>query len=108
MSVTIKLSKPITAHAEEVSEITLREPTTEDIIDIGLPHLIILGNDESTGVEVRQKVVAKYISKLAGIPMSSVRSLAPKDFSACTAAVMGFFGESGEEKKVSSSTASST
>lgn len=104
----VKLSKPVTAHDEQISELTLREPTTGDIIDIGMPTLIILGDGGETGVEIRQKVVAKYISKLSGTPMSSVRDLSPKDFSACQAVVMGFFGEGGSEKKDSSATPSST
>lgn len=92
---TVALSKPITAHGEEVSELTFREPKTEDVIEIGLPHLIIPGADgQSTGIEIRQPVVARYISKLAAIPMGSVKSLSLKDFSLCTAVVMGFFGES--------------
>lgn len=93
MSALIKLSKAIKAHGDEVSEITLREPITKDIIELGLPTLIIPGDDgQSTGVEIRQKVVARYISRLAAIPMGSVESLSVKDFSLCTAAVMGFFG----------------
>ena len=95
--ITVNLSRPVSAHGEEVGQITLREPTTEDIIDIGLPTLIIVGDGESTGVEVRQKVVAKYISTLAAIPMSSVRSLSPTDFSACSAAVMDFFAQGSAE-----------
>jgi len=93
MSAVIPLSKPIKAHGDEVSEISLREPTTKDIIELGLPTLIIPGADgQSTGVEIRQPVVARYICRLAAIPMGSVESLAVKDFSLCTAAVMGFFG----------------
>lgn len=93
MSAVIQLSKPIKAHGDEVSEISLREPTTKDIIELGLPTLIIPGADgQSTGVEIRQPVVARYISRLAAIPMGSVESLSVKDFSLCTAAVMGFFG----------------
>ena len=97
MSQTVQLSTPITAHNEEVSELTFREPTTKDTIEIGLPTLIIISEGE-TGVEVRQKVVAKYISKLCSIPKSSVESLSLKDFSACTKVVMGFFGEGDKEK----------
>ena len=94
MSVTVPLSKPIKAHGDEVAELTLREPTTEDVIELGLPTLIIPGADgQSTGVEIRQPVVARYVSRLAAIPMGSVKALSLKDFSLCTAAVMGFFGE---------------
>lgn len=98
MSAVIPLSKPVKAHGDEVSELTLREPTTKDIIELGLPTLIIPGADgQSTGVEIRQPVVARYISRLAAIPMGSVEALAVKDFSLCTAAVMGFFGSGAGE-----------
>jgi len=97
---TIKLSKPIKAHGEEVSEITLRDPSTKDMIELGLPTLIVIGSDgKSTGVEVRQAVVARYIMKLAAIPLGAVESMSMYDFSVCTAAVMGFFGQgAGEEE----------
>lgn len=98
MSQTVKLITPITAHDEEISELTFREPTTKDTIEIGLPTLIIISEDKSTGVEVRQKVVAKYISKLCGIPKSSVECLSLTDFSACTKVVMGFFGGGDSEE----------
>ena len=93
MSTSVPLSKPITAHGEEVSELNFREPTTKDIIELGLPTLIIPSVDgESTGIEIRQPVIARYVSRLAAIPKGSVEAMAPKDFSLCTAAVMGFFG----------------
>ena len=92
--VTVQLNKPITAHGEEVSQITLREPTTKDVIELGLPTLIVISEDgKSTGVEVRQKVAARYIMKLAAIPLGAVESMSMQDFSSCTAAVMGFFGQ---------------
>lgn len=94
MSITIPLSKPIKAHGDEVGELKFREPTTKDVIELGLPTLIIPGDDgQSTGVEIRQKVIARYISRLAAIPLGSVELLSLKDFSLCTAAVMGFFGQ---------------
>jgi hypothetical protein len=93
MSTTIKLSRTIKAHSEEVDEVTLREPATKDLMEIGLPMLIITGADgQSTGIEIRQPVIARYISRLAAIPMGSVESMTIKDFSLCSAAVMGFFG----------------
>lgn len=94
MSVTVPLSKPIKAHGDEVSELTLREPTTKDVIELGMPTLIIPGADgQSTGIEIRQPVVARYVMRLAAIPMGSVEALSLSDFSLCTAAVMSFFGQ---------------
>lgn len=98
MSVTIPLKKPITAHAEEVREITLRVPTAEDVMAEGFPTLMRPGEDgKSVAVEVRANVVGRYICRLGGIPMSSVKQLGLSDLQACTNEVMGFFGEGAEE-----------
>lgn len=93
----VKLSKPITAHGVEVSEIELREPLTEDVIEIGQPFLILMRDGNDTAIELRQNVIAKYISKLGAIPMSSVKALSIKDFTTCSAVVMGFFGQGDTE-----------
>lgn len=88
----IALSKPIIAHGEEVSELTFREPTPEDVMQIGTPQLLLPSADgESVGIEIRAKVVGHYISRLAAIPMSSVKAMAMGDFMRCQGAVMGFF-----------------
>jgi hypothetical protein len=89
---TVKLSTPIMAHGAEITELELREPLTKDIIELGLPTLLIVGDNGVTGVDIRQPVCAKYISRLAGIPLSSVEKLSPKDFSLASAEVLGFFG----------------
>ena len=89
--VEITLSASISAHGKDVDTLTLREPTTEDIIELGQPFLIIVGDGE-TGVQIQNKKVAQYIVRLAGIPMSSVKALARNDFSECQAKVLGFFG----------------
>jgi len=89
---TVPLGKPVTAHGEEIGEITLREPTTADVMEIGLPTLLIPGSDgESVGVEVRTKVIGQYISRLGAIPLASVKALSLADFTRCQGVVMGFF-----------------
>lgn len=105
----VTLNKPISAHGEQIAELTLREPVTKEVIEIGQPMLIIIGDEgKSTGIEIRQRVVARWISKLAGIPMSSVEALSIGDFSRCTAVVMGFFGNGdGETESSDMPTASS-
>jgi len=89
---TVPLSKPIKAHGEEVEVLELREPTAEDAIEVGTPFLIIVGDGENK-IEIRNKVVAKYISLLAKIPLSSVNQLSLPDLQLAQAAVLGFFGK---------------
>ena len=93
MSETIKLSKPITAHGEEISEITLREPTPDDVMQVGSPQLLIPSADgESVGIEIRAKVVGQYIARLGAVPLSSVKTMSMGDFNRAQGVVMGFFG----------------
>ena len=54
-TVTVPLSKAITAHGEEVTALVLRPPVTKDLIELGLPTLVIPSADGGeTGIEIRQ------------------------------------------------------
>ncbi len=99
MSTTVPLRVAVKAHGEDLHEITLRDVTTKDIMELGTPLLIIPSADGKTaGVEIRQTVIGKYVSRLAKIPPSSVEAIDPKDWSKFQAVVMGFFEETdGEE-----------
>lgn len=91
---TIPLSAPVMAHGEEIDCLVLRQPTTADLIDLGQPMRLLPGNGmEDPAVEVRMNVVANYVSRLAAIPLSSVKALSLGDFGRATQAVLGFFGE---------------
>lgn len=89
----VKLSKPITAHGDEVSELTLREPTIADVSEIGYPYLVHTSEEADAVIEMRPRVIVKYVSRLAGIPMSSAQQVSLADLSKLQAVVMGFFGE---------------
>lgn len=93
---TITLSKPIQAHGEKVTKLTLREPTGDDVIACGHPMTFQQVAGE-TVMQVNAKAAAKYVSTLAGIPMSSVRAMSGKDLTTCINMVMGFFGDSIQE-----------
>lgn len=83
----VALSTAITAHGNEVQSLSLRRPTGKDVREIGLPYKMMV--DES--VTVQTEVAAKYISRLAAIPMSSVDAIDPADFNTLAWAVAGFF-----------------
>ena len=102
--VMIVLSTPITAHGEEVDQITLRQPTTADLIDLGQPMRLLPGNGlDEAAIEVRMNVVANYVARLAAIPLSSVKALSLSDFGKATQAVLGFFGDGKGQESTSSS-----
>jgi hypothetical protein len=84
-----KLSKPIAANGEQVSELEMREPKGGDFIDLGMP--MSFSADGST--ELKMKTIAQYVSRLAGIPPSSVAEIHPKDLMLLAIEVAAFFGE---------------
>lgn len=85
---THPLITSIKAHNEEVTVLTLRNPTSADARAIrSLPYYI--AGDES--VRIDADAGAKYIVRMAGIPLSSVDQLHPADFNALVWKVAGFF-----------------
>ncbi|MBJ2274799.1 MULTISPECIES: phage tail assembly protein [Pseudomonas] len=88
MSEPIKLSGPIEAHGEQVSELTVRRPTVQEVRAIkAMPYKI--GKDEEVTLDT--EVAAKYIAVCAGIPPSSVNQLDLADFNTLCWEVAGFF-----------------
>lgn len=72
------LQKAITAHGEEVTELRLRDATTADARALkALPYFI---QPDGETVTLSLDVCAKYISRLAGIPLGSVDQLHVSDF----------------------------
>lgn len=91
----VKLTRPIKAHGDEIAEITLREPTGDDVMELGYPFSV--GEDGAT--TIKAKVVGRYVVKLADIPMSSVKQICPADFLVLAGELIVFFGVSEEPAK---------
>lgn len=83
----IKLKKSIEAHGNEINSLEFRELTTRDTINFGEP-INYNANGEAV---INYKVVAKYISALASIPISSVEKLSIHDFKECKEIILSFF-----------------
>ena len=92
--VTISLSKPITAHGAEISELTLREPNAGDVMECGYP----LGVAEGLAIP-QAATIGRFIARLAGIPPSSVKQLSMGDYNTAVGVVLGFFGASDSPDK---------
>ena len=106
---TINLSAPKMAHGQEVSRLVLRKPTSGDLIDLGQPMRLVPGSGtDEAAIDVRMPVVAQYLVRLAGVPMSTVRSLELADLSAATQVVLGFFGGADTATTSASPSASSS
>ncbi|MDD2794361.1 phage tail assembly protein [Acidocella sp.] len=83
----MKLSKPIEAHGQTVTELTFREPNGGDLARNGFIYKV-----ESTGNKVIDtRAIAGMISDMASIPPSSVAQMSVIDFSRAMGEVVGFF-----------------
>jgi hypothetical protein len=91
---TLTLKKPIKAHNEEVTVLTFREPTTEDIMKCGYPTFLKSDGGKGMQIGVDAAVTGALICELCGIPMSSVKSLHYTDFNKAGAIVADFFKDS--------------
>lgn len=79
--VVIALSKPIPAHGADISEIRCRKPTGGDMMAVGNPVTFnAFAEDPSKTIQVDPSVMGRMISRLAGIPTSSVERMEPQEF----------------------------
>lgn len=83
-----RLIKPIEAHGKTYPALELRQPTTADVLEVGMP----LDIDFDTGkITFREVEMGKMIARLAEIPLSSVGKLHPADFVFIMAELQVFF-----------------
>ena len=91
MSLFLELSKPITVGGKPVNALTLRDVSAADVLDTGLPMLIVsMEEDAMKGFELRPKVLAALISRLANIPIDAVRQMSLNDLGRCQKYIHGF------------------
>lgn len=83
----LELSTPVTAHGESVSVLEFNEPTGKDVRELGYPYQ--MNQDES--IKLQAHIIAKYIVKLAGVPLSTVDQMSPSDLNNAGWLVAGFF-----------------
>lgn len=91
--VRFKLTVPIRSGegTGKISELVLNRPNGEVCMDLGNPYRIKHFEDGSVSQDPNMAVLGHYISRLAAIPMSSVKSMDPWDFVQATQIVLGFF-----------------
>lgn len=91
MTVKLDLKRPITIAGETISALEFAEPTGKDLRECGMPYSI--STDGKASVIFDTGAVSKLVSRLAKVPPSTVDRLAPVDYMACEAIIMGFFGD---------------
>ncbi|AKZ72814.1 phage tail assembly protein [Enterobacter roggenkampii] len=90
----IQLTTAVRAHGEDLFVLELREPTGKDVRELGFPYV----TTGDAGIKLDAGVIAKYVSRLPGIPLSSVDAMSPADLNSISWEVAGFFlGTSAQE-----------
>lgn len=88
----VKLTKPVQAHGETISELKIREPTGDDVIAAGYPFIFVVSANGGQGTEMQTKNIQKLISRCAAVPDSTVSALSVRDFNEAMTVILGFFG----------------
>lgn len=86
-ALTFDLRKSIQAHGETVSKLTIREPSGEDLIEVGV--IFTVGKEGE--VQTDAKRFCTMLSRLAAIPESSVKKIHPKDLVVLSWMLTSFF-----------------
>lgn len=102
----MKLSKPIQAHGETLTELTFREPNGGDLLQCGFPFKTEMAASNPIR-HVDMEVIGRYISSLAGIPPISVKQLSLIDGTRAMGVVLDFFTNSETRNGSSNSTSTS-
>jgi hypothetical protein len=97
---TVPLAKPIQAHGETLTALTLRRPTVKELRTFGAPYR--LGNDS---VRIDYEVCAKLISEICAIPPSTVDQMDGADFDEVSLILVGFTKRAPVAERESGSTA---
>ncbi|EAT0589965.1 phage tail assembly protein [Salmonella enterica] len=83
----LELNNPVTAHGETISVLEFNEPTGKDVRELGYPYQ--MNQDES--IKLQAHIIAKYIVRLANVPLSTVDQMKPGDLNSAGWLVAGFF-----------------
>jgi Phage tail assembly chaperone proteins, E, or 41 or 14 len=91
--IAIPLLTPVRAHGETIDSVSLQLPTGNDLWHTGDPW------SEGAGKPANFRVLVTLISRLAGIPESSVKQFAMPDLKTIEAALLPLFAPSAERLK---------
>ncbi|ATB82728.1 phage tail assembly protein [Escherichia coli] len=83
----LELNHPVTAHGETISVLEFNEPTGKDVRELGYPYQ--MNQDES--IKLQAHIIAKYIVRLANVPLSTVDQMKPGDLNSAGWLVACFF-----------------
>ncbi len=80
----MKLKTPILVDGKEVKEISLTEPTFDDVAELGLP-------EDTSSQKEKIAVLKKYVARCSGLPEASVGQIKVSDAVKLLGMVADFF-----------------
>ena len=84
------LSEPINAYGEKTMVLKLRKPTGADLIRVGNP-VVFYPHADPVKIEHDMPRMVQMISRLAGVPSSSVERMLPADLTGLAWTLSPFF-----------------
>ena len=103
MSVTYMLVNPISIGSETITQITFREPTGKDLMEVGNPFSFGAGMVAGDGFNIDARKLGAMIGRLGGIEMIKVVRLSATDWNGCEVALLSFLGIPGAISSTSTS-----
>lgn len=83
----LPLVKAVTAHGETIGVLEFNDPTGKDVRELGYPYQ--MNQDDS--IKLQAHIIAKYIVRLANVPLSTVDQMSPGDLNSAGWLIAGFF-----------------
>ncbi len=76
--VVLTLAKPVMALGEDILELRFRAPTGKDLIELGNPVSVnVYSDDPIQTVKVDWSIMGRMMSRLAGVPLTTIEALPP-------------------------------
>jgi hypothetical protein len=99
-ALTVRLSRPIELKAKDngevldtIPELSFREPTSLDIIEVGGNPVLMdmFDPDPMSTIRFDGRQMSAMMARLSGKPRSTIEKLTPADWTHCAWALSGFF-----------------
>ena len=90
-SVEVRLHKHIRALDETKTSLVFREPSANDVYEIGDPTRIVYDDKGRGRMEIDDAKMMELMSRLSGVPLGSIKMMKVTDYTNSKWAVASFF-----------------
>ena len=90
-SVEVRLHKPIRALDETKKSLVFREPSANDVYEVGDPTRIVYDDKGRGRMAIDDTMMMELMSRLCAVPLGSIKLMQVHDYTNCKWAVANFF-----------------